>query len=520
MAQGLESNVGAHAARAVLPAELVRVQRDLAVALCSSTDLDVALDLILAAATRIPPIELGGVYLVSPEGDRVELVAHKNLSTEFVDAVRVYCRGSPQLDTVHSGATTIQPVLAPDGSLGPICVAEGIRLIVTVPVLHDGRPVACLNVGSRTSDAIDSVARDALESLAAWIGGVIARIQAEEAHRAAEAKLRDLLAHLPDAIIEADPEGTIIVANRGMGDFSPEQMTGRACADLLHPENVEAARQVFREVVETCSPRLVEVRDCVGQYWLTRVAPVCNEGRLRSVLLISANVTPLKRHAEALIQERESLRRIIRSQERDCRSLALSIHNQLAQQLTAVGMLLDRCLPCPSESIGDSNALLNRCRGLLHEMMPTLRRMIAGLRPLILDELGLAAAIEFLVNERQEGDGASIEYRCHLRTGRFHADVEDAAFRIVQELLRNAIRHSDSPRIVVELLEQEGSLCLSVEDFGCGFDPNGVPDDCLGLARIAAIARLFDTQLQIRSELGRGVRAEVRLPVQWPPRKS
>lgn len=520
MSQGLGNGACRQSSQSPTPAELVRMQRDLAIALGATDDLNVALDLILSVAIRIPPIELGGIYLVAPDGMRVELVAHKNLSDQFLDAVRSYHRGSPQLDVVCSGQTAIQPSLAPDGSLGAACIAEGIRFLIVVPVVHDGRPVACLNVGSRTADAIDSVARDALESLAAWIGGVIARIQAEEAHREAEAKLRDLLAHLPDAIIEADPQGRILVASRSIGALSAEQLVGRPCADFVHPEDLEQAQRVFREVVETLQPRLTEVRDCRGEYWLTRVAPRCIGERLSGVLLISTNITPLKRHAQSLIEERDGLRRVFRSQERDYRSMALSIHNQLAQQLTAVGMLLDRCLQQSPRTSAETDSLLARCRGLLADLMPTVRRMIGGLRPLILDELGLAAAVEFLVNERQEGDGARTEFRCDLRTDRFHADIEDAAFRIVQELLRNAIRHSDSPKIVVELVEEDGSLRLSVEDFGCGFDPNEVPDDCLGLARIAAIARLFDTQLQIRSELGRGVRAEVCLPVQWPPAKS
>lgn len=515
MAQGLS---GGHGPLSLLPAaaELIRLQRDLAISLGATNDLSVALDLILSAAIRIPPIELGGIYLVDPDVDRVELAAHKNLSASFIEAVRHFDRGSRQWDVVCSGRTAIQPILAPDGSLGPECNAEGIHLLIAVPVVHAGRPVACMNVGSRTSAELDGVARDALESLAAWVGGIIVRIQAEDARRAAEAKLRDLFAHLPDAIIEADPEARILVASRAFGDLSPAEMVGRSCADLVHPEDREQAGQVFREVVETRQPRLTEVRDRLGEFWLTRLVPCCESGRLRGVLLISTNITPLKRHAQSLVEERDSLRHVIRSQERDFRLIALNIHNQLAQQLTVVGMLLDRCLQHAGGS-AETEALLARCRGTLADLMPTVRRMIGGLRPLILDELGLAAAVEFVVHESQTSDGPRIECRCDLRTGRFHADIEDATFRIVQELLRNAIRHSDSPRIVVELAEEEDRLRVTVEDFGCGFDPTDVSDDCLGLTRIAAIARAFDTQLEMRNELGRGVRVEVRLPVRWPP---
>ncbi len=517
MSQGLGGGRGQSLSPAA--ADLVRMQRDSAIALSSTNDLGAALDLILDTATRIPPIELGGIYLVAPDADRVELAAYKNLSATFIETVRCFERGSPQWDVVCSGKTAIQPILAPDGSLGPACAAEGIRFLIAVPVVYNGRPVACMNVGSRTSAEIDGVARDALESLAAWVGGVIVRIQAEDARRAAEAKLRDLFAHLPDAIIEADPEGRILVASRALGDYPPEQMCGRPCADLLHPEDVEQARQVFRDVIETRQPRLTEVRDRLGEHWLTRVVPRCDGGQLRGILLIGSNISLLKRHAQSLVEERDSLRRVIRSQERDCRLMALSIHNQLAQQLTVVGMMLDRCLQHSCAS-AEAESLLVRCRGVLADLMPTVRRMIGGLRPLILDELGLAAAVEFVVHESQTSDGPRIELRCDLRTSRFHADVEDAAFRIVQELLRNALRHSDSPKIVVEVVEEEDRLRVSVEDFGCGFDPADVSDDCLGLTRLAAIARSFDTQLDMRNEIGRGVRAEVRLPVQWPPVQS
>lgn len=517
MTQGL----GGHRQSSLSPAaaELVRLQRDLAIALGATHELQVALDLILSAAIRIPPIDSGGIYLVAPDADRVELAAHKNLSASFVEAVRRFEHGSPQWDVVCSGKTAVQPILAPDRSLGPACAAEGIRFLIAVPVVHNGRPVACMNVGSRSSAEIDNVARDALESLAAWVGGVIVRIQAEEARHAAEAKLRDLFAHLPDAIIEADPEGRILVASRAFGDLPPEQMCGRPCADLLHPEDVEQARQVFRDVVETRQPRLTEVRDRLGEHWLTRVVPRCDGGQLRGILLIGTNISLLKRHAQSLVEERDSLRRFIRSQERDSRLIALNIHNQLAQQLTVVGMMLDRCLQHSCAS-AEAESLLARCRGVLADLMPTVRRMIGGLRPLILDELGLAAAVEFVVDESKTRDGPCIEFRCDLRTSRFHADVEDAAFRIVQELLRNALRHSDSPKIIVEVVEEQDRLRVSVEDFGCGFERADVSDDCLGLTRLAAITRSFDTQLEMRNELGRGVRAEVRLPMQWPPAQS
>jgi signal transduction histidine kinase len=144
------------------------------------------------------------------------------------------------------------------------------------------------------------------------------------------------------------------------------------------------------------------------------------------------------------------------------------------------------------------------------------RRLIGGLRPPVLDESGVVAAIENLVYEAREPGGPKIEFASDVQFDRLEPTLENAVFRIVQECLTNACRYSKSERIVVCLGQKNGHLCIEVRDWGAGFDPRAVRGPHYGLRGIRERARLLGGRAVIRSAPGKGTRVLVELPLVGP----
>ncbi len=160
---------------------------ELARRLSGEASLRGAVGNVLGALLQIPGIDAGGVYLLDEASGGIELVAHRGLSDAFVERVRVYGPDDPHVVVPRSG----QPIFvwhdALEASHGEVR-AEGITSVAIVPVLHEGQLVAVLNAASHTDEELDSATQTALISLAAVVGGAIARVSAEEALRASQVK--------------------------------------------------------------------------------------------------------------------------------------------------------------------------------------------------------------------------------------------------------------------------------------------------------------------------------------------
>ena len=149
---------------------------------------------------------------------------------------------------------------------------------------------------------------------------------------------------------------------------------------------------------------------------------------------------------------------------------------------------------------------------LLREAVNEARRLISGLRPPVIDDLGVVAAVEYLINEART-DLQNIEYVHRTTFDRLVPPLESAIFRIVQEALSNVRKHSGSRRARVELIETASTLKLSIRDWGCGFDPATVSRERFGLQGIRQRARLLGTTATIESSPGNGTLIAVDLPL-------
>lgn len=232
---------------------LLRLQRDLAVELGKSTNLWDTLGRILEVVCRIEGIDSGGVYLVDKDSGSIDLVRHVGLPQRFVESSRHYDTNSSQARLVFEGKPVYGLYSEVATEVNDIRREEGLRAIAVIPVRDESRVVAVLNLASHTHDDFSFSARHALEAIAAQIGGVIARVGAEQALRERERDLQGLFDTLEDFLFVLDSTGRIIHANefvrRRLG-YSTEELSSLHVEALHPPERRAEAREIFSAIVE------------------------------------------------------------------------------------------------------------------------------------------------------------------------------------------------------------------------------------------------------------------------------
>ena len=215
---------------------------------------------------------------------------------------------------------------------------------------------------------------------------------------------------------------------------------------------------------------------------------------------------------ESLRDEQGSLRQLLDLQERDRRLVAYELHDGLAQRLASGLMQMQAFAQLSDWNSKEARKAFDAAIQSLNDGVLETRQLIRGLQPSILDHAGLAAAMGRLIDEVQVRAGVKIEFDHNDQFDRLAPPLETAVFRIVQEALNNACRHSQSEKVHVVLLAQGGHIHVEVRDWGIGFAPGAVKENTFGLRGIRERAKVFGGQATIEAAPNRGTRVTVDLP--------
>jgi PAS domain S-box-containing protein len=349
---------------------------------------------------------------------------------------------------------------------------------------------------------------------------VTARKQAEQALREHDAKLRSLFENLPDMVLMVDGDAAIQFANRGLPGAPLETLVGASGLRFVAPEHQPAVGQCLQQALATRQVQAVEVLDIFGFCWASRVVPMLQDGQSPCAMIICTDVTQQKKAAEAVQKEQQLLRQLLDLHERDRRVIAYEIHDGFAQQLTAAMYNFEAFDRLQSQQPERARNTFDTALSLLGRSIAECRRLISGLRPPILDEFGIVAAVEYLICESREQGDAEIAFEHDVRFGRLAPPLESAIFRIVQESLANASRHSQSQKVRVELRQRGDRVLIDVRDWGIGFEPGGVQEGRFGLQGIRERVRLLGGQVAIVTAPQQGTHISVELPVIERPAES
>ncbi|MEQ8789261.1 MAG: PAS domain S-box protein [Pirellulaceae bacterium] len=224
------------------------------------------------------------------------------------------------------------------------------------------------------------------------------------------------------------------------------------------------------------------------------------------------DITKTKQAEESLRAERRLLKRLLELHERDRQLIAYEIHDGIVQDMTGAAMFAEAAQHAVADR-EDVRGRLDQSLKLLRGSIDEARRMITGLRPPILEDQGLVAAIENFVEETSLTNELNVDLRQDVKFGRIAPALEMAIYRIVQEGLNNVWQHSGSKVARVELVQKGEEVRVTVQDWGCGFDQSGVKTRRYGLLGIKERARLLGGRAQVSSSPGNGTRIDVTLPL-------
>lgn len=207
------------------------------------------------------------------------------------------------------------------------------------------------------------------------------------------------------------------------------------------------------------------------------------------------------------LERRDSARRALSAQESERRRIARELHDEVGQVLTAVLLQLDRLKRDLDDRHGGE---LEHTREAVRGSLQEVRAIASRLRPEALDDLGLNSALAALTNEVTRQTGMNVERSLTPLELPLSPEEELVVYRVAQEALTNAVRHSDARRVSLTFGAQNGAVELTVRDDGAGFDPAAAGDGA-GLRGMRERAVLIDAALDVTSRPGDGTTVRLRM---------
>ncbi len=349
-----------------------------------------------------------------------------------------------------------------------------------------------------------------------------------EAHLVAEALYRDLFDSNQSPILIIDANGFVVEANASAQRTFGSAATRIRLVDMIGPE---AAGRVLTQLIswrlpvsdgvetapadaERVEPLGFDVGDehVLFRPTATMLGPSIGDQRMQ---IVFEDVTAETRRHDLM---EAYAARVVLGQEEERRHIAQELHDGPLQTLIHLCRRIDEVDAATTLAIPSSGGLpsLSDLRSIVEETVAELRSIAKGLRPSILDDLGLVASINQMLTDAGERQHFETSFGVTGAERRLSPTLELALFRIAQEALSNVERHAAAGRVAVGMNFEIGGLRLLVKDNGVGFAttdrPDGVRSPSLGLPGMTERAHLIGSRLLIHSEPGLGTTVDVWVP--------
>ncbi len=544
----------------------VRPLFDAARSLVSELEPDAVLEELLTAATEFTGARYAAIGVL--DGDRVELERFitRGIDEEGRNEIGDLPRGRGVLGHLiaHPQPLLLDKVSDHPSAFGFPDHHPPMTSFLGVPIVIRGAPWGNLYLTDKDGgEPFTDTDRDAAILLAEWSAIAVdnarnfdaseqRRVALEAAVGALEAttqvalavggepdisRVLELIVERGQALVDARAlvialrEGSDLVADQGSGDVDADRLgtatpiDSSALADVLHsgeprrfdrgaPQLSDLADQL---AVSTPGSALVvplqyrsEVLGVLAAFDPAHGGEHFTESHERLLAVFAASAATAVAGARSVAAGR--LRSVLAAQERERARWARELHDETLQDMAALAIQLELALGASDE--GQCRERVAVALEHAKRQARSLRGLITDLRPADLDDLGLQAALGALVERAAET--SAIPIRLNVSLGhdgapehRLPPPVEDAIYRMVQEALTNAVRHSSARRISILVEEDDSGVTAEVRDDGDGFDTDG-PSTGFGLVGMNERVQLVNGKLQLTStSRGTTVRADV-----------
>jgi two-component system, NarL family, sensor histidine kinase UhpB len=315
----------------------------------------------------------------------------------------------------------------------------------------------------------------------------------------------------------------IAFANRAaaalLGAEAGDALVGRSIHDLLHTSHDALREALARVLVGATASQLLggRVQRCDGEWRELEIvlAALPDHGRT-TVQMVLTDVTQRRREAAELERSRRALRElsasVVEAREEERRRIARELHDELGQRLTALKMDLASLAGAANPRTRDES--IHGMLAMLDETVASVRRISADLRPMMLDDLGLNAAIEWLARDATRRMGTEVTVRLDETDPPVDERMCTAVYRMVQEALTNVARHAQATDVRVELHRHGDVLVLTVQDNGIGFSADALErEGSFGLLGLRERALMLGGRMAVGNTPGSGGCVTITLPL-------
>lgn len=329
-----------------------------------------------------------------------------------------------------------------------------------------------------------------------------------------------ILEALPDMLFILDMEANIIYHHNPakLDTIAPPSFfLGKNVTEVMPPQLAKEISANVRRTISSAIPLLhnYQLEGPEGvRHFEARYAKIND----KEVLSVVREITRQKHAEEEILVMNQELRNLsdhlqtVREEERE--SLSRELHDELGQQLTAISLDLHWIR---KTIVGaDENLLrkLDDAISLVKESSTSVKRINTELRPSILDDLGLVAAIEWQLRDFSQRHDIKTTFNCECEDLKISSSRSIAIFRIIQESLNNISKHAQATKVQLHGFEVEANLKIIIEDNGIGFSEKEVEKNItFGFLGMKERANMLNGHVHITSEIGLGTRVELCLPL-------
>lgn len=339
----------------------------------------------------------------------------------------------------------------------------------------------------------------------------------------------------PRVFAKSDRGGNVTFISASFSALSGNEMAAnkRLC-DLFH--GLENPNDWMDELIDTVSEGKIWQGDIRfknrqrEECWVNAMAtPVYNaNGEIDELVLMGSDITKRKtaeqsinKKTQAEIDKRINQQKfrsvlILEGQEEERKRIAMDIHDGIGQMLTSLKYQVESIDLAMEEKAIQK---LGEIDGLIKQIIKEVRKVTFNLKPTVLGDYGLQAALNVFVTEMAKLVETNLVFESEGEVERLPQKVEDNIFRITQEAINNAIKYSDAKRVQVSLRQAESEVVVEVRDDGKGFDTKKVEERSVniesgrGLFNMYERSEYINGQLSIQSAPGRGTTVRLAVPV-------
>ena len=442
---------------------------------------------------------------------------------------------------IREGRTQVAHDLGTHPAMAPwkeaIRAQRAYHSAIALPLKSAERVLGVLMIYSMNTASFAGEEILLLENISVDLASGIQSLRLRAAQESAQIALRehqDLLHHvleaLPIGVFIANQDGVIVHGNpagkriwAGIRYVGPNQFGEYEGWRVADGKPFASQQWALARAITKGEKTLDEVITVEGFNGITKTVlnsalPLCDAaGSIIGAIVVMQDISENRRIDKELRDSREKLRKMahheVTVREMERKRIARELHDELGQMLTGLKMELSSLLRTspPTESLTTNLLEMNR---LIDEVLRSVRRISADLRPIMLDELGLKAALEWMSEEFEKRHG---EISCMLwldfEDDRLNPEISITTYRIIQECLTNVARHSSADQVGISIVcSNDDWVLIRVQDNGTGMSAEE-QEGRFGLTGMGERARALGGIFTLYSPPGEGVLVEVRIPL-------